>query len=89
MVATLDKFEKLRTPSNHVIHAFLRDGWAVRRSTASRNSRVFKTKEEAIDYGIKMSNAQNIPLYIHEFNGMVADKITPVIKISKGVQPKQ
>jgi len=34
------KLEKLG-PTNHVIPAFRRDGWAVRKSTASRNSRVF------------------------------------------------
>jgi hypothetical protein len=80
MIDLLNNFEKIKSPSNHVIHAHLRDGWAVRKSTASRASRVFKTKKEAIDYGIKISNAQNIPLYVHELNGMVADKITPLDK---------
>jgi hypothetical protein len=66
--------------SNHVIPTYHRDGWAVRKSSASRASRVFKTQEEAIAYGVIVSNAQKIPLYVHKLNGMVASKITPWIK---------
>ena len=77
MMITLEKLG----PTNHVIPAFRRDGWAVRKSTASRNSRVFKTQEEAIAYGVMMSNAQKIPLYVHKPNGMVSSKITPWIKM--------
>ena len=61
--------------SNHVVPTFGRQGWAFRNSNAARASRIFKTQEEAIAYGTIVSNAQKIPLYIHNTNGTVASKI--------------
>ena len=65
--------------SNHVIPAFGRSGWAVRKSSATRASRIFRTQEEAIAYGTMISNARKIPLYIHNTNGTVASKISTTL----------
>ncbi len=73
--------------SNHVMPAFGRSGWAVRKSNTTRASRIFGTQQEAIDYGIKVSNAQKIPLYIHNTNGTVEKKIL-VNSISLGKRKK-
>jgi len=70
-------------PSNHVVPAFGRNGWAVKKSDATRASRIFKTKEEAIAYGTITSNTQRIPLYVHNTNGIVANKIYPAVISTK------
>ena len=68
--------------SNHVIPAFGRNGWAVRKSSTTRASRIFRTQEEAIAYGTIISNARKIPLYIHNTNGTVASKISAITTLS-------
>ena len=66
--------------SNHVVPTFGRKGWAFRKSNARRASRIFRTQEEAIAYGTIISYAQKVPLYIHNLNGTVANKISPADK---------
>jgi cupin superfamily acireductone dioxygenase involved in methionine salvage len=70
----LEKWDK-NNLSNHIVPAFGRNGWAVKKSDTIKALRIFKTKEEAIAYGTIISNAKKIPLYIHNANGSVACKI--------------
>jgi hypothetical protein len=55
--------------SNHVIPISSR--WVVRKTGASRASKVFTTKENAIQYGTKLSRNEKTELYIHKKNGMI------------------
>ena len=55
--------------SNHVVPYSSR--WAVKKSGASRASKTFTTKENAIQYGTKLSKNEKTELYIHKKNGMI------------------
>ncbi|MDR0547726.1 MAG: DUF2188 domain-containing protein [Dysgonamonadaceae bacterium] len=39
--------------------------WVVKKSTATRAAKVFKTQEEAIVFGTLTSQIHSVPLYIH------------------------
>ena len=58
--------------SNHVVPSS--SGWAVRKSGASRASKILPTKEKAIQYGTKLSKSEKTELYIHKQNGMIQDR---------------
>lgn len=58
--------------SNHVVPSD--SGWAVRKSGATRASRTFDTKPEAVEYGRKLSKSEETELYVHKKNGMVENK---------------
>ncbi len=58
--------------SNHVIPSS--DGWAVKKSGAERASKVFGTKEKAVDYGRDLSRTEKTELFIHKRNGMIQDR---------------
>lgn len=58
--------------TNHVVPSS--SGWAVKKSGASRASRVFATKDKAVDYGIELSKSEKTELYIHKQNGMIQNK---------------
>ncbi len=58
--------------SNHVVPSS--SGWSVKKSGASRASKNFNTKEEAVKYGREMSKSEKTELYIHKKNGMIQDK---------------
>jgi hypothetical protein len=51
--------------------------WAVKKYNFRRASKVFDTKEDALEYGLKLSKAQNSNLYIHTEHGTVDKVITP------------
>lgn len=58
--------------TNHVVPSS--SGWAVKKSGASRASKVFETKVKAIDYGTRLSKSEKTELYIHKQNGMIQNK---------------
>lgn len=58
--------------TNHVVPSS--SGWAVKKSGASRASKIFSTKDKAIDYGIELSKSEKTELYIHKQNGMIQNK---------------
>ncbi len=49
-------------------------GWSVRKGGATRASKIFKTKREAVAYGVKISKKQGAELYIHRRDGLVQNK---------------
>ena len=58
--------------SNHVVSTT--DGWAVRKSGAQRASKNFKSKQEAKDYGIRLSKVEKTELYIHKKDGRIQNR---------------
>ena len=58
--------------SNHVVPST--SGWAVRKSGSSRASKIFATKDKAIEYGRELSKHEKTELYIHKSNGMIQNK---------------
>lgn len=62
----------MRTKTRHVVRA--PNGWSVTKEGAKRASRTFKTQEEAISYGRKISKKQGGELYIHGRDGMIRSK---------------
>jgi Uncharacterized protein conserved in bacteria (DUF2188). len=59
--------------SNHVVPSRTL-GWSVKKSGASRASRNFSTKDEAIQYGRQLSKVEKTELYIHKMNGIIQNK---------------
>ncbi len=58
--------------TNHVVPSS--SGWAVKKSGSARASKVFATKDKAINYGIELSKSEKTELYIHKQNGMIQNK---------------
>ena len=55
--------------SHHVLpHG---EGWAVKKGGATRASRVFETKKEAVDYGREVSRRQRSELVLHDREGSI------------------
>ena len=48
--------------------------WSVRKSGASRATRIFDNKEEAVAYASILALREHTDLYIHGTDGMVVDK---------------
>ncbi|HHE32843.1 MAG TPA: DUF2188 domain-containing protein [Chlorobaculum parvum] len=65
--------------SRHVFPT-LDDRWIVRKSGASRASKIFDKKAEAVAYAKTQALREHTDLYIHGKDGMVIDK--PDLKIS-------
>lgn len=59
--------------SNHVVPSKT-DGWAVKKSGATKASKNFETKNEAVKYGRELSKNEKTELYIHKQNGMIQNK---------------
>ncbi|MBV7439959.1 DUF2188 domain-containing protein [Weeksellaceae bacterium TAE3-ERU29] len=59
--------------SNHVVPS-KGIGWSVKKSGASRASRNFTTKEQAVKYATQLSKNERTELYIHKSNGMIQNK---------------
>ncbi|MEX0877268.1 MAG: DUF2188 domain-containing protein [Candidatus Spechtbacterales bacterium] len=55
--------------SQHVIHAD--SGWAVKRAGATRPSKVFDKKTNAVNYAKNVSKKNRTDLYIHDKNGRI------------------
>jgi hypothetical protein len=49
-------------------------GWAVRRSGASRASRVFETRREAVTYARGLARKEGSVLYVHDRDGTVRNR---------------
>ncbi len=58
--------------SRHVVPR--QDGWAVKKSGASRASKVFDTQEEAIKYGRNQTEKESGVLYVHRRDGTIRDR---------------
>jgi hypothetical protein len=58
--------------SNHVVPSS--SGWAVKKSGADRASKVFETKDKAVDYGRELSKSEKTELFIHKSNGMIQNR---------------
>jgi hypothetical protein len=59
--------------TNHVVPA-RSSGWSVKKSGATKASRIFETKDEAIQYGRSLSKTEKTELYIHKKNGMIQNR---------------
>jgi Uncharacterized protein conserved in bacteria (DUF2188) len=53
-----------------------RGGWAVRRSGASRASRVFETQRDAVSYARHVARKEGAALYIHDRDGTIRHRDT-------------
>ena len=60
--------------SNHVVPSKAKGGWAVKNLGATRASKSFKTKDEAVKYGRKMSKSEKTELYIHKKDGTIQNR---------------
>ncbi len=58
--------------SRHVVPRL--EGWAVKKSGASRASRVFDTQEDAIKYGRSQAKKESGVLYVHRRDGTILDR---------------
>mgnify|MGYP001796447843 CR=1 FL=1 len=58
--------------SNHVVPSS--QGWSVKKSGASRASRSFGTKEEAVKYGKTISRGEKTEQYIHKKDGTIQNR---------------
>lgn len=59
--------------SNHVVPS-KSDGWSVRKYGATRVTRNFDTKDEAVSYARELSKNERTELYIHKSNGMIQNR---------------
>jgi hypothetical protein len=58
--------------SNHVVPST--SGWSVKKSGADRASKIFDTKDKAVEYGRELSKNEKTELFIHKSNGMIQDR---------------
>ena len=63
----------VRKKSNHVVPS-KGTGWAVKKSGASKASKKFETKVEAVKYAKEISNREKTELYIHKKDGRIQNK---------------
>ena len=49
-------------------------GWDVRKPGASRASRVFESKKDAVDYARNIAKKENSELYIHRKDGTISHR---------------
>ncbi|WP_339922711.1 DUF2188 domain-containing protein [uncultured Cyclobacterium sp.] len=59
--------------SNHVVPS-KSHGWAVKKTGASRASKSFDTKSEAVQYGRSISRSEKTELYIHKKDGTIQNR---------------
>jgi hypothetical protein len=57
--------------SRHVVPR--QDGWAVKKSGASRASKVFDTQADAINYGRSQAKKESGQLYVHRKDGTIRE----------------
>jgi len=60
--------------SNHVVRSKAKGGWAVKKSGSLRASKSFRTKNEAVKYGRKLSKSEKTELYIHKKDGSIQNR---------------
>jgi hypothetical protein len=51
-------------------------GWAVRRHGASKASRIFKIKQDAVSYARRAARREGSDLYVHRSDGTIGQKDT-------------
>jgi len=49
-------------------------GWAVRKSGASRASRVFETQYDAVTYARQLARKEGSELYVHGLDGTIRER---------------
>lgn len=49
-------------------------GWAVRRTGATRASRVFDSKAKAVEYGRNLARKERGELYVHRSDGTIQSR---------------
>ena len=59
-------------PSQHVVPD--NGGWAVRKSGASRASRVFETRYDAVTYARQLARKKGSTLYVHGRDGTIRER---------------
>lgn len=52
------------------------DGWAVKKSGASRDTKVFSKQSEAIDFAKQVAKNNKSELFIHSKNGRIRERNT-------------
>jgi len=60
--------------SNQHVVPSPKGGWSVRKTGASRASKVFETKNDAIDYARSQAKEKKLELFIHNRDGTIAQK---------------
>jgi hypothetical protein len=62
-------------------------GWAVRRSGASRASRLFPTQRDAVQYAREIARKEGAELYVHRGDGTIRDRdsygVNPMPSVAK------
>jgi hypothetical protein len=61
--------------ARHVIPN-LKGGWSVRKTGASRATRVFDTQADAVKFGQKVARQERTELYVHRNDGTIRTKDT-------------
>ena len=59
----------------HVVPT-VRGGWAVRRSGASRASRIFTTQQDAVTYAKEVARREGSDVYVHRVDGTITKRDT-------------
>lgn len=49
-------------------------GWSVRKSGASKATKVFRTRDDAIAYARSLAQRQSSELYVHRKDGTIRDR---------------
>ncbi|PJD93228.1 MAG: hypothetical protein CK424_03310 [Legionella sp.] len=49
-------------------------GWAVKKGGASKATKIYNTKDEAVEHGKQIAKNQKTELYIHGKDGKIQDK---------------
>ncbi len=62
----------MRVKGQHVLPSGAR--WSVRKSGASRATRIFSTRDEAINEARKIAKNQGTELYIHGKDGLIRER---------------
>jgi uncharacterized protein YdaT len=66
-----------RHPQTNNQHVLPRsDGWAVKKAGASRDTKVFDSQSQAIDYAKDVAKRNNSELFIHSRDGRIRERNT-------------
>lgn len=58
--------------SQHVVK--IQDGWAVKRASSDKPSKVFVTQREAVSYGRTVASKDHSALFVHGRNGRIRER---------------
>ena len=68
--AVQSKMSKCTSVENRVHVLTHKNGWAIKREGASKASKVFHTKEAAVNNAVRLKSARNV--IVHKKNGAIA-----------------